>query len=379
MKTMPLEEFGAYVQQVIERRDLSRGESYRLFRELLLNSQPDLQQGAFLAALKAKGETVDEIVGAWQAIDELDTVHVDGLPETVLDNSGTGMDSFKTFNVSSAAALVAAAHGLPMARHGSRAITSRCGAVDIMEAMGINVECPPAVVARSIRTAGIGLFNGMSSHVHPGGLGRILSQIRFGTIFNIAASLANPARPRRAMRGIYSRALLEPVSRVMQEIGLHRALVVHGSVDDHGTGIDELSVCGASSIRYMDGDSRQCFDIVPEDVDIPRRPAAEIAASPYLEQEALRFLSVVSGAGTFRGCEDFVALNAGAILWMEGVSPSLSAGVSDARHALATGAAMDTLRSWCRSQCHDDGSGPKRLSLLEEKVTGHAWKRKGGI
>jgi anthranilate phosphoribosyltransferase len=376
MEAMTIAEFGAYVQQVIERKDLSRSVSYRLFRELLLNSQPDLQQGAFLAALKAKGETVDEIIGAWQAIDELDTVHVDGLPEAILDNSGTGMDSFKTFNVSSAAALVAAAHGIPVARHGARAITSRCGTVDIMEAMGINVECPGTVVAHSIKTAGIGLFNGMSPQVHPGGLGRILSQIRFGTIFNIAASLANPARPRRAMRGIYSKLLLEPVSRIMKEIGFQRALVVHGCVDADGTGIDELSVCGTSSICHIDAEMMHRLEIGPEDVGIPRYPAAEIAASKSLEQEALRFLSVVSGSGKFRGCEDFVALNAGAILWMERVSPSLSAGVSDARHALAAGAALDKLRSWCGSQCHDDGSGLKRLSLLEKKVLGHAHRRK---
>ncbi len=371
MESMAVEEFGAYVQKLIERKNLSRSESYLLFRELLVNSQPDLQQGAFLAALAAKGETVDEIVGAWQAIDELDTVHVDGLPETILDNSGTGMDGFKTFNVSSAAALVVAARGIPVARHGARAITSRCGTVDIMEAMGINVECPPAMVAHSINTAGIGLFNGMSPQVHPGGLGRILSQIRFGTTFNIAASLASPARPRRAMRGIYSRGLLEPVSQVMKQIGFQRALVVHGAVDARGTGIDELSVCGPSSICHMDGEMKNCFDIVPEDVGIPRYSAPEIAASETLEQEAIRFLSVVAGSGKFRGCEDFVALNAGAILWMEGVSPSLSAGVSDARHTLVAGAALDKLRSWCGSQCHDDGSGLKRLSLLEKKVMGH--------
>jgi anthranilate phosphoribosyltransferase len=370
METMTMEEFGAYVQKVIERKDLSRTESYRLFRELLINSQPDLQQGAFLAALKAKGETVDEIVGAWQAIDELDTVHVDGLPETVVENSGTGMDSFKTFNVSSAAALVAAAHGIPVARHGARAITSRCGTVDIMEAMGINVECPAEVVAHSIKTTGIGLFNGMSPQVHPGGLGRILSQIRFGTIFNIAASLANPARPRRAMRGVYSRTMSDPVSRIMKEIGFQRALVVHGCVDALGTGIDELSVCGSSSICQIDAERAHCFDILPEDVGVPTYPAGEIAATESLEQEAMRFLSVVSGSGRFRGCEDFVALNAGAILWMERVSPSLSTGVSDARHALVTGAALDILRSWCVSQCHEDGSGLKRLSLLEKKVLG---------
>lgn len=377
MAAMVIEEFGAYVQQLIERKNLSRTESYRLFRELLLYSQPDLQQGAFLAALAAKGETADEIVGAWQAIDELDTVHVNGLPETILDNSGTGMDGFKTFNVSSAAALVVAAHGIPVARHGARAITSRCGTVDIMEAMGINVECPPSAVAHSINTAGIGLFNGMSSQVHPGGLGRILSQIRFGTTFNIAASLANPARPRHAMRGIYSPKLLEPVSQVMELIGFQRALVVHGCVDDHGTGIDELSVCGISSICHIDAERKHCFEIAPEDVGIPRYSAAEIAATASLEQEAQRFFSVVSGSGKFRGCEDFVALNAGAILWMEGVSPSLTAGVSDARHTLVAGAALDKLRSWCSSQGHTDGSGLKRLSILEKKVLGHTGKSEG--
>jgi anthranilate phosphoribosyltransferase len=372
---MTIAEFGTYVQNLIERKDLSRTESYRLFRELMLNSQPDLQQGAFLAALAAKGETVDEIVGAWQAIDELDTVHVEGLPEKVLDNSGTGMDGFKTFNVSSAAALVAAAHGIPMARHGARAITSRCGTVDIMEAMGINVECPPELVARSIATSGIGLFNGMSSGVHPGGLGRILSQIRFGTTFNIAASLANPARPRRAMRGIYSRSLLEPVSEVMKQIGFQRALVVHGTVDNRGAGIDELSVCGPSSVCHLDAENKQSFDIVPEEVGLPRYPAAEIGATASLEQEALRFFAVVSGSGMFKGCEDFTALNAGAILWMEGVSPSLSAGVADARHTLASGGALDKLRSWCVTQGHDDGSGVRRLSLLEKQVQGRTGGR----
>jgi len=368
MESMTIAEFGAYVQHVIERKHLSRNESYRLFRELLLDTQPDLQQGAFLAALKAKGETVDEIVGAWEAIDELDTVHVKGLPDKVLDNSGTGMDGFKTFNVSSAAALVAAVHGIPMARHGARAITSRCGTVDIMEAMGINVDCPPELVAHSIKTSGIGLFNGMSPRVHPGGLGRILAQIRFGTTFNIAASLANPARPRRALRGVYSRELVRPVCEIMEKIGFRRAVVVHGCVDEDGSGIDELSVCGPSTICQLEASGMQCFGIVPEEVGMARYPAAEIAAAESLEQESLRFLAVVAGTGRYRACEDFTALNAGVILWMEGLSPSLSAGVSEARRTLAGGAALDKLRSWCVTQGHEDGSGAKRLAALENKA-----------
>lgn len=360
MEQMTVAEFGAYIQRLIERKNLTCTESYLLFRELMTNSQPDLQQGAFLAALTTKGETVDEIVGAWQAIDEFDTVHVDGLPDTILDNSGTGMDSFKTFNVSSAAALVAAAHGIPVARHGARAITSRCGTVDIMEAMGINVDCSPELVAQSINIAGIGLFNGMSPQIHPGSLGRILSQIRFGTTFNIAASLANPARPKRAMRGVYSRALMEPVSQVMKQIGYHRFLVVHGSAGNDST-IDELSVCGSSSVCYINGDKEEQFEIVPEDVGIRTHDAARIAATGSLEQEAERFIAVVSGSGAHPECEDFVAFNAGAILWMEGVSPTLSAGVVDARHALTEGAALDRLRLWRTTQCNGHGTGAARL------------------
>ena len=365
MEPMTREEFGTYIQKLIERKNLSRMESYLLFRELLTNSQPDLQQGAFLAALTAKGETVDEIVGAWQAIDEFDTVHVDGLPDTILDNSGTGMDSFKTFNVSSAAALVVAAHGIPVARHGARAITSRCGTVDIMEAMGINVECSAEQVAHSIGTAGIGLFNGMSPQIHPGSLGRILSQIRFGTTFNIAASLANPARPKRAMRGVYSNALLTPVSQVMRQIGFQRALIVHGSADAGGSGMDELSTCGPSSLISINADREERFEIVPEDMGITRVAAARIAATGSLEQEAQRFIAVVSGTGAYRECEDFVALNAGAILWMEGVSSSIAAGVRDARHALAERAALERLHLWRDSQCYEKGSGSSRLQELE--------------
>lgn len=363
---MSREEFGAYIQKLIERKNLSRTESYLLFRELMINSQPDLQQGAFLAALTAKGETVDEIVGAWHAIDEFDTVHVDGLPDTILDNSGTGMDSFKTFNVSSAAALVVAAHGIPVARHGARAITSRCGTVDIMEAMGINVECSAELVAHSINTTGIGLFNGMSPQIHPGSLGRILSQIRFGTTFNIAASLANPARPKRAMRGVYSSSLLEPVAQVMRQIGFQRALIVHGSVDVDGSGMDELSTCGSSSAIFINGGTEERFEIVPEDVAITRGSASSIAATGSLEQEAQRFISVVAGSGAYRECEDLVALNAGAILWMEGVSSSIAAGVRDARHALSERAALERLHLWSTAQCNEDGCGLSRLKELEK-------------
>ena len=231
-----LRAFGADVQRLIDGKDLTRERTYELFREMLLGEQPDLQQGALLAALVAKGETPEEIAGAWQAIVEFDTVpaalaSVAAGAGPLVENSGTGMDTLKTFNVSSAAAIIAAAGGARLARHGARALTSKCGAVDILEAVGVDVDCEAATVERSIDVAGIGIFNGMSPAVHPGGLGRILSQIRFGSTLNIAASLANPVRPTHAVRGVYSDGMLGPVGDVMMEIGYEHALVVHGYDD----------------------------------------------------------------------------------------------------------------------------------------------------
>ena len=137
-----LRAFGADIQRLIDGQDLSRRRTYELFRDTLLGEQPDLQQGALLAALVAKGETPEEIAGAWQAIVEFDTISADvDAPGPLVENSGTGMDTLKTFNVSSAAGLIAAAAGARLARHGARALTSRCGAVDILEAVGVDVDC----------------------------------------------------------------------------------------------------------------------------------------------------------------------------------------------------------------------------------------------
>ena len=197
-------DFGWNIQRLINGEHLSREESLAMFRAVLLDRQPELQQGAFLTALVAKGETPQEIAGAWQAIDEVDTIHTTAeFAAPLVENSGTGMDRLKTFNVSSVAAVIAAANGVTIARHGARALTSRCGAVDVLEAVGVNVECDVPAVERSIQRAGIGLFNGMSARVHPRALFRILSQIRFGSTLNIAASLASRPPSARATRRLF--------------------------------------------------------------------------------------------------------------------------------------------------------------------------------
>ena len=145
---MDIKDFGSRIQQLIAGRDLDADTAYAMFCDVLRNEQPDLQQGAFLAALVAKGETTDELYAAWRAIDEIDTVHVTPKVSTpICENSGTGMDGMNTINVSTAAAIVAAAGGVAMARHGARALSSRCGTVDLVEALDIAVECDADVRA----------------------------------------------------------------------------------------------------------------------------------------------------------------------------------------------------------------------------------------
>lgn len=361
-----LKRFGAQVQRLLRREDLAEEEAHALFREVLLDRQPELQQGALLAALTAKGETAQEIVGVWRAIDEVDTVHATGLPSPLCENSGTGMDPLKTFNVSSAAAVVAASLGVRLARHGARALTSRCGTVDILEAVGIDVECPVSTVAESVQRVGIGLFNGMSREVHPGALGRILSQIRFGSTLNIAASLANPARPTLGLRGVYSPRLLDPVAEAMVSIGYRRGLVVHGLDAASGLGMDEVSPCGPTEVRWFDrtadGPALPATQrLTPEALGLPVHRAEELAFAGSLELEARRFVQVLAGAG-HRACVDFTCLNAAGVLLVAGRCESWREGVMLARGAIEGGQALRTLRDWVRVQSR--AGGPERLEGL---------------
>ena len=370
-----LRAFGADVQRLIDGQDLSRERIYELFRQVLLGEQPDLQQGALLAALVAKGETPEEIAGAWQAIVEFDTVPAAVASVTaagpLVENSGTGMDALKTFNVSSAAAIIAAARGARLARHGARALTSSCGAVDILEAVGVDVDCDGATVERSIDIAGIGLFNGMSPAVHPGGLGRILSQIRFGSTLNIAASLANPVRPTHGVRGVYADSLLGPVGDVMLEIGYEHALVVHGYDDRREAGMDELSVLGASVVSEVRADGRRdSYTVEPEDFGMRRAAHSEIAPLVGLRDESVRFLQVLAGRD-HEACGDAACLNAAAVLYVAGLAADLGDGLAQAREVVASGAALEKLEEWVAAQAggvEQRTAGEARLSALRDEA-----------
>jgi len=329
-----------------------------------------MQQGAFLAALKAKGETAEEIAGSWEAIYELDTVKVTPCtPYPLVENCGTGMDTLKTFNISTAASIIAAAAGITMAKHGARAITSVCGTVDILEAVGVDVDCDPQVVKTSIEEAGIGIFNGMSSKVHPQALGRILSQIAFGTTLNIAASLANPALPDYGVRGVYAKELVQPVARVMKEIGYKKAIVMHGLDKDGVYGMDEASTLGITIVAELkeNGDIENYY-IGPEQLGIKPANRASLAPLNNIHEEALRFVGLLSGHQN-GPCTDIICLNAALILYLMDVCTSFAEGLDKSRQIIASGLAIKKLRDWISAQKTEPEKGLAKLDSLLSKTT----------
>ncbi len=362
-----LKDFGAVVSRLIQKEDLSREECREMFYAVLNNAPTEMHQGAFLAALAAKGETAEEIAGAWEAIYSLDTVKVklEG-QKTPVENCGTGMDALKTFNISTAASIVAAAGGVTMAKHGARAITSTCGTVDILEELGVDVECEPEIVKKSIEQAGIGIFNGMSPKVHPVALGRILSQISFGTVLNIAASLANPVLPRYAVRGVYAPELLQQVPQIMRETGYCRALVVHGLCADGRRGMDEASTLGETLVAELKEDgSIHRYSFFPEDLGIKRGQVEELRPAAEIKTEAGRMVRLLSGAAN-GARRDIVCLNGGLILYLMGLSGSIKEGYHDSLEIIRSGRAIQKLQEWVKVQNRDPETGLARLRNFME-------------
>ena len=360
--------FGGKVDALIKGRDLTREEAGDLFRQILRNEQPDLQQGAFLAAITAKGATPQEIAGIWEAIYEIDTVKVHpDVSGPLTENCGTGMDSIKTFNISTAASIVAAADGIKMAKHGARAVTSKCGAVDILETLGVDVECDVSLVKRSIENAGIGIFNGMSGKVHPQALYRILSQIRFGTVLNIAGSLANPALPSYGVRGVYSQDMVLPIAKAMKEIGYKRAIVMHGRSADGCRGMDELSTIGPSVVAELTDDGEILKStILAGDLGVQSGDESSILYKSSRDEEAISLLRILSGKepGPRR---EIVCLNAAPLLYITGHAASLKEGVDKAREIIDGERPIKKLRSWVKQQNLEPG---ERLERLEEMIAG---------
>ena len=368
MDEQSLRSFGQVIDSLMAGENLTRETTRKMFCEILSGNQPDIHQGAALAALRMKGETAEEVAGCFDAIYDLDTNKgsIDGLQ--VVENSGTGMDSLKTFNISTISSIVAASLGVHLARHGARAITSNCGTVDICEALGVDVECDINMVCRSVKTCGLGLFNGMSKMVHPGGLGRILSQIRFASTLNIAASLANPVMPRIGVRGVGSLEQVGPTLAVMRKIGYKKAMVFHGLDDGSKGGMDELSTLGFSRLGILKENGETEFpEIRPEIVGLPRGNYEDIRPCGSVEDEAVDAVKILAGRGN-RSRTEIVAFNTAVILWIVEKASSLEEGVNIAMEEIMSGKPLDKLFDWVKAQNRNSDDGLAKVTALSVKA-----------
>lgn len=366
MEQLNIRPFGQIITRLINKENLTREEAYDAFSVILRNETSDIQQGAFLAALSAKGETKEEIAGCWQAIYEHDTVKVNPqVSGPVVENCGTGMDAFKTFNISTCASLVAAAGGVNVARHGARALTSLCGTVDMAEALGVDVEGGVEIAVQSLEKTGVALFNGMSPAVHPNALGRILSQLSFGSTLNIAASLASPVLPDVGVRGVFSREMIRPVIEVMQAIGYKRALVFNGAVEEHEGTMDEASVVGKTVVAELKEDgSIHEFELRPEEVGIPMQQPEALKPLGCISKESIRVVELLK-AGQKDAAFYAVAMNAGFIFYVAGNSESLKEGVQKAMTVLESGKAYEVLENWTQTQNTNPEAGLKKLQSIQ--------------
>lgn len=321
--------------RLVEGQDLSEQEAFSLMNMVMSGEATEAQIAGLLVGLRAKGETVDEITGLARAMRaNAVRVHVN-IEEPLLDTCGTGGDAYDTFNVSSGAALVAAASGAKVAKHGNRSVSSKCGSADVFEALGVKLDPGPEKVARCIEEVGIGFLFAPSFHPAMKFAVKPRRELGMRTVFNLLGPLTNPAGAKAQLLGVFSEEWTEPLARVLLALGTQKAWVVHGL-----DGMDEISACGPTKVSEVANGEVKNFLLTPEEVGLKRCEPADIAGGDLRESTEM-LLGVLEGGKGPR--TDAVAVNAAAALLVLGKVGSLQEGLTLARESIASGAARVTL------------------------------------
>lgn len=325
----------ALLNRLLDGHDLEHSQMFELMHAIMGGALTPAQIAAALIALRCKGETVTEIAAAAQVMRSLSTrVPLDELPDLV-DTCGTGGDGAHTFNISTAAALVAAAAGVRVAKHGGRSVSSTSGSADVLEALGVNVQLKPEQVARCVREIGIGFMFAPNHHSAMKHAGPVRRELGVRTLFNLLGPLTNPAGAANQVIGVYSAQLTAPLAQALQRLGSRHVLVVHGA-----GGMDELSLSGASHVAELRDGAVQEYQVTPEQFGLQR---AEMVALRVESVEDARELFAHALTGQQRSASEIVALNAGAAIHVSGLSTSLAQGVQIALQHIESGAAWNKL------------------------------------
>ncbi|MDA0229912.1 MAG: anthranilate phosphoribosyltransferase [Proteobacteria bacterium] len=328
-----MEDIRALIAHVAAGNSLSVEQAERAFDIMMTGEATPAQMGGLLMALRVRGETVDEITGGAKAM-RARAVAIDA-PEGAIDTCGTGGDAKGTFNVSTGAAIVAAACGVPVAKHGNRALSSKSGSADVLTSLGVNIEADMSLVQESLWQANIGFLmaprhHGAMRHVAP-------TRVELGTrtIFNLLGPLSNPAGAKRQLIGVFDGVWAEPMAEVLRNLGSERVWVVHGS-----DGTDELTTTGPSDVvELRDGELRR-FEVTPEEAGLARVSLDAIKGGDS-DENARTMVAVLDGvSGPIR---DIVLLNTAAALIVAGRVETLRDGIAAAAETVDSGAARATL------------------------------------
>jgi anthranilate phosphoribosyltransferase len=329
----------AAIAQLLDGRDLTRAEARRVMGSIMDGEATPAQIGGFLVALRLKGETADEIAGCAEAMRE-HALPVKPERDDLVDTAGTGGDGGKTFNISTAAALVAAAAGAGVAKHGNRSVSSQSGSADVLEALGFELDLPPERIAESIDSLGFGFMFAPMHHPAMRHAAPVRRELAARTVFNVLGPLTNPAGARAQVVGVYSPLLVPVIADVLAKLGARRAFVVHGA-----GGIDELSPAGPNLVCEVVEGSVRRREIDPLDLGVERCDPQELRGGSA-EENAVKIREVFDGGNG--GPRAAILLNAAGAVAAGGHAADLAEGYALAREALDSGAAAERLEELAR-------------------------------
>lgn len=326
------------ILKVFRKEDLSYQEAEAVMNEIMEGKATAVQMSSYLTALSMKGETVDEITASAAAmrshcvrlLHEMD----------VLEIVGTGGDGSNSFNISTTSALVISAAGVPVAKHGNRAASSKCGAADVLEALGVNIGVRPEVSTALLEQIGICFLFAQNYHIAMKYVAPVRKELGIRTIFNILGPLANPAGANMELMGVYEEALVEPLAQVLANLGVKRAMVVYGT-----DGLDEISMSAPTRVCEVRDGSFRTYTLTPEEFGFPRCGRENLAGGSPEENAAITRAILAGAPGAKRNA---VLLNSGAAIYLAGKASSIQEGVELAKEMIDSGKALEQLELFAR-------------------------------
>lgn len=323
----------SYLQTIVEGRDLTLAEAEALMGEIF-KSATDAQIGAILIAMRMKGESIAEIAGFARKMRDSAVCIRPNVKGVLVDTCGTGGDATNTINVSTAAAIVSAACGVSVAKHGNYAVSSKCGSANVLSELGVNISPAPEAVTAMIERLGIGFMLAPIFHPAMKRVAPIRRELGLRTVFNILGPLTNPAGAQAQVMGVYDPRLASKLASVFQMLGTERAMVVHGQ------GMDEITNTGATQISELNDGLVQSYSITPQDLGYPLARQQDITGGTP-EENARILVSVMKGEKS--AARDIIAMNSGAAVYISGKAPNLKEGAKMAEDAIDTGKALELL------------------------------------